>query len=115
MGAGGHVLLDDPASLRSLLIPLAAELTLQVRLLLADSRDPGDPSGKRLSSLYPRYEEVAEKGYTRVDSDKVFAQVCENCHGQDSIGGEVKEAEAIRVHNVTKEFREGRAEPAVEE
>ena len=115
MGAGGHVLLDDPASLRSLLIPLAAELTLQVRLLLADSRDLGDPSSKRLSSLYPRYEEVAKNGNTRVDSDKVFAQVCENCHGQDSIGGEVKEAEAVCVHDIAEELREGRAEPAVEE
>ena len=58
---------------------------------------------------------MAEKGYTRVDSDKVFAQMCENCHGQDSVGGEVKEAEAICVHDITEELREGRAEPAIEE
>ena len=58
---------------------------------------------------------MAEKGYTRVDSDKVFALVCENCHGQDSIGGEVKEAEPVGVHNIAEKLREGRAEPAVEE
>ena len=58
---------------------------------------------------------MAEKGYTRVDSDKVFAQMCKNCHGQDSVGGEVKEAEPVGVHDVAEESREGRAEPAVEE
>ena len=92
---GLRVLLDDPASLRSPLLPLAAELTLQARLLLADSRDPGDPSGKGLSSLDSRHEEVAEKGYIGVDSDKVFTQMCENCHGQNGIGGEVKEVEPV--------------------
>src|SRR3954466_13121367 len=50
-----------------------------------------------------------------MDSDKVFAEMCENCHGQDSIGGEVKEAEPVGVHNITEEFRERRAEPTVEE
>ena len=58
---------------------------------------------------------MAEKGYIGVDSDKVFAVMCENCHGQNDIGGEVKEAEPVCVHDVTEEFREGRAEPAVEE
>ena len=110
-----RILLDDPAPLRSPLLPLAAELTLQVRLLLADSRDPRDPSGKRLSSLYPRYEEVAEKGNIGVDSDKVFAQMCENCHGQNGVGGEIKEAEAVGVHDIAEELREGRAKPAIEE
>ena len=41
--------------------------------------------------------------------------MCENCHGQNNIGGEIKEAEPVGVHNVAEEFREGRAEPAVEE
>src|SRR3954467_14072765 len=50
-----------------------------------------------------------------MDSDKVFAEMCKNCHGQDNIGGEVKEAEPIGVHDITEEFRKGRAEPAVEE
>src|SRR4051812_31812505 len=50
-----------------------------------------------------------------MDSDKVFAEMCENCHGQDSIGGEVKEAEPVGVHNITEELRQRRAEPAVEE
>src|SRR4051812_19550268 len=50
-----------------------------------------------------------------MDSNKVFAEMCKNCHGQDSIGGEVKEVEPVGVHDVTKEFRKGRAEPAVEE
>src|SRR3954465_9873915 len=50
-----------------------------------------------------------------MDSDKVFAEMCENCHGQDNIGGEVKEAEPVGVHNIAEEFRERRAEPAVEE
>ena len=39
----------------------------------------------------------------------------ENCHGQNGVGGEVKEAEPVGVHDVTEKFREGRAEPAVEE
>ena len=114
-GEGLQILLDDPAPLRSPLLPLAAELTLQVRLLLADSRDPGDPSGKRLSSLYPRHEEVAEKGNIGVDSDKVFAQMCGNCHGQNGVGGEIKEAEAVGVHDIAEELREGRVETAIEE
>ena len=50
-----------------------------------------------------------------MDSDKVFAEMCENCHGQNGVGGEVKEAEPVGVHDITEEFREGRAEPAVEE
>src|SRR4051812_10197404 len=50
-----------------------------------------------------------------MDSDKVFTEMCKNCHGQDSIGGEVKEAEPVGVHNITEELRERRAEPAVEE
>ena len=50
-----------------------------------------------------------------MDSDKVFAEMCENCHGQNGVGGEVKEAEPVGVHDVAKEFRERRAEPAVEE
>ena len=39
----------------------------------------------------------------------------ENCHGQNGVGGEVKEVEPIGVHDIAEEFREGRAEPAVEE
>ena len=58
---------------------------------------------------------MAEKGNTRVDSDKVFAQMCENCHGQNGVGGEIKEAEPIGVHYVAEELREGRAGPAIEE
>ena len=50
-----------------------------------------------------------------MDSDKVFAEMCENCHGQNGIGGEVKEVEPVGVHNVAEKFRERRAEPAVEE
>ena len=50
-----------------------------------------------------------------MDSDKVFAKMCENCHGQNGVGGEVKEAEPVGVHDVAKEFRERRAEPVVEE
>ena len=50
-----------------------------------------------------------------MDSDKVFAEMCENCHGQNGIGGEIKEVEPVGVHDIAEEFREGRAEPAVEE
>ena len=50
-----------------------------------------------------------------MDSDKVFAEMCENRHGQDSIGGEIKEVEPVGVHDIIEEFRVGRAEPAVEE
>src|SRR3954464_7638374 len=50
-----------------------------------------------------------------MDSDKVFAKMCKNCHGQDNIGGEVKEAEPVGVHDVAEKFRKGQAEPAVEE
>ena len=50
-----------------------------------------------------------------MDSDKVFAEMCENCHGQNGIGGEVKEAESLGVHDIAEEFREGRAESTVEE
>ena len=58
---------------------------------------------------------MAKKSYIWIDSDKFFAEMCENCHGQNGVGGEVKEAEPIGVHDVTEEFREGRAEPAIEE
>ena len=58
---------------------------------------------------------MAKKSYIWIDSDKVFAEMCENCHGQNGVGGEVKEAEPVGVHNVTEKFRERRAEPAVEE
>ena len=50
-----------------------------------------------------------------MDSDKVFAEMCENCHGQNGAGGEDKEAEPVGVYDVIEKFREGRAEPAVEE
>ena len=50
-----------------------------------------------------------------MDSDKVFAEMCENCHGQNGIGGEVKEVEPVGVHDIAEEFKEGRAEPVVEE
>ena len=39
-----RVLLYNPAPVCSPLIPLAAELPFQIRLLLAGSRDPGDPA-----------------------------------------------------------------------
>ena len=110
-----RVLLDNPAPLCSPFFPFAAELALQIRFLLASSRDPSDSFGKGLSSLDPGHEEVAEECYVWVDSDKVFAQMCENCHGQDGVGGEIKEAEPVGVHDVAKELREGRAEPVVEE
>ena len=41
--------------------------------------------------------------------------MCENCHGQNGVGGEVKEAEPVGVHDVAEEIRKGRAEPAIEE
>ena len=50
-----------------------------------------------------------------MDSDKVFAEMCENCHGQNGIGGEVKEVESVGIYDVAEEFRERRAEPAVKE
>ena len=50
-----------------------------------------------------------------MDSDKVFAEMCEDCHGQNDIGGEVEEMEPVSVHDIAEEFRERRAEPAVEE
>ena len=77
--------------------------------------DPGDPAGKRLSSLDSGHKEVAKKGYVWMDSDKVFAEMCQNCHGQNGIGGEIKEVERVGVHNVAEKLRERRAEPAVEE
>ena len=58
---------------------------------------------------------MAKKGYIWIDSDKVLAEMCENCHGQNNIGGEVKEVEPVGVHNIAEKFRERRAEPAVEE
>ena len=44
-GEGLRILLNDPAPLRSPLLPLAVELSLQISFLLADSRDPGDSAG----------------------------------------------------------------------
>ena len=41
--------------------------------------------------------------------------MCENCHCQNSIGGEVEEAETVGVHNIAEKLRERRAEPTVEE
>src|SRR4051812_6915944 len=58
---------------------------------------------------------MAEKSYVWMDPDKVFAEMCENCHGQDNIGGEIEKVEPVGVHDIAKEFRKGRAEPAVEE
>ena len=58
---------------------------------------------------------MAEEGYVGMDSDKVFAEMCENCHGQNGIGGEVNEAEPVGVHDIAEKFKERRAEPAVEE
>ena len=58
---------------------------------------------------------MAEEGDIGMDSDKVFVEMCENCHGQNGVGGEIKEAEPVGVHDIVEEFREGRAEPAVEE
>ena len=58
---------------------------------------------------------MAEEGYVGKDSDKVFAEMCENRHGQNGIGDEVKEVESIGIHDVAEEIRERRAEPAVEE
>src|SRR4051812_46784484 len=65
--------------------------------------------------LNPRRKEMAEKSYIWMDPDKVFAEMCENCHGQDNIGSEIKKVEPVGVHDIAKEFRKGRAEPAVEE
>ena len=39
----------------------------------------------------------------------------ENCHGQNGVGGEIKEVELVGVHNIAEKLRERRAEPAVEE
>ena len=39
----------------------------------------------------------------------------ENCHGQNGVGGKIKEVEPVGVHDITEEIREWRAEPAVEE
>ena len=50
-----------------------------------------------------------------MDSEKVFAEMCENCHGQNGIGSEVKEVEPVGVHNVAEKLGERRADPAVEE
>ena len=75
-----RVLLDNPAPLCSPFLPLAAELSLQIGFLLADPRDLGESAGKGLSSLDSGDKEVAEKGYVWMDSDKVFAQMCEKCH-----------------------------------
>ena len=58
---------------------------------------------------------MAEKIYVWIDSDKVFAKMCENCHGQNNIGGEVREAEPVGVYDIAEKFREGRVEPTVEE
>ena len=29
---------------------------------------------------------MAKKSYIWMDSDKVFAEMCENCHGQNGVG-----------------------------
>src|SRR4051812_45081816 len=49
------------------------------------------------------------------NSDEVLAEVREDRHCQDGIGGKVEEVEAIGVHDFTEELRVRRAEPAVEE
>ena len=58
---------------------------------------------------------MAEKGDVWVDSDKVFAEMCKNCHGQYGIGGEIKEVKPVGVHDVTEKFRKGRTEATIEE
>ena len=40
-----RVLLDNPAPVYSPFLPLAAELSLQISVLLAGPRDPGDSAG----------------------------------------------------------------------
>src|SRR3954467_11337433 len=79
---------------------------LQISILLAGLRDPGDPAGEGLSSLYSRREEVAEESYVWKDSDKIFAEMCVDCHGQDNIGGEIEKVEPVGVHHVAEKFRE---------
>src|SRR4051812_27426644 len=49
------------------------------------------------------------------NSDEVLAEVREDRHCEDGIGGKVEEVEAIGVHDFTEELRVRRAEPAVEE
>ena len=68
-----RALFYNPAPICSPLVPLVAELPLQIGLLLAGPRDPGDPAGKRFPSLDTRHKEMAEESYVGVDSDKVFA------------------------------------------
>src|SRR3954466_2598763 len=86
------------------LLPSAAELPIQVGLLLAGPGDPGDPTGQRLSFLHPRSKEVPEEGHIGADSDEVLAEVCENRHRQNSVGGEVEEVEVVGVHDVAEEL-----------
>ena len=58
---------------------------------------------------------MAEKGYIWVDSDKLFAEMCEKLPWSKRHWGEVKEVDPVGVHDVAEEFRERRAEPAIEE
>ena len=54
---------------------------------------------------------MAEKSYVGMDSDKVFAEMCENCHGQNGIGGEVKEVESVGIHDAQKNSEKGGQSP----
>ena len=114
-GEGLRISVNNPTPFSPPLIPFAAELPLQIDLLLAGPRDPGDPARQGLTFLDPGHEIVAEKGYVGVDSDEVLAKIRENRHGENGFGGEIKEMEPVCVHDVAEEIGKGRAKPAIEE
>src|SRR4051812_34794052 len=98
------MILDDQAPLCPPLLPPAAEIPVQVGLFLAGPGNPGDPTGQRLSFLQPWSKEVPEESHIGADSDEVLAEMCENRHRQNDVGGEVEEVDVVGVHDIAEEL-----------
>ena len=58
---------------------------------------------------------MAKKSNTWVDANEVLAEVCENRHCQNGVGGEIKKMKPVGVHDVAEKIGKRWAEPAIEE
>ena len=58
---------------------------------------------------------MTKKGDIREDANKVLVEVCENCHCQNGVGGEIKKMKPVGVHDVAEKIGKRWAEPAIEE
>ena len=84
-----------------------------MRLFLGP-RDPGDAASNGAPFLDPRGKVMAEEHRAGVHPDEALAEMGKEGHAHHDIWSEIQEAEAIGVHDVLEEIREGGIEPARE-